>query len=85
MNCNLSRTPGPLPSSSRTAARRPPQIIQTLDDNSGEEIVELTDSSIELTPLKIKNLNYKHERGERSSSAPRMPVRLGGDESIIVL
>jgi hypothetical protein len=83
---NLSRTPTLPPTSSRTADKRPsrPRIIQTLDDDdgSGDEIIELTDSSVELTPSKV---NYKRKMGERNSSVQMTPVYLGGDESIIVL
>lgn len=82
---NLSRTPTLPPTPSRTADKRPsrPRIIQTLDnDGSGDEIIELTDSSVELTPL---NVNYKRKMGERNSSVRMTPVDLGGDESIIIL
>jgi len=60
-------------------------MIQSLEDDSGDEIIELTDSSAELTPANVKTLHYKNKLGERNSNTQRTPVRLGGDESIIVL
>lgn len=83
---NISRTPNIPPT--RTTDKRPfrSQIIQgAVDDDFGDEIIELTDSSVELTPLKVKIFNYKRELGERNSSSRRSPVHFGGDESIIVL
>lgn len=86
---NIFRTPNIPPSSSRTTDKLAfrSQIIQGVDDDddSGDEIIELTDSSVELTPLKVKLFNYKRELGERNSSARRTPVHFDGDESIIVL
>lgn len=91
-NFNISRTPNRTPNiqpgSSRTADKLPFRSqIQGVndDDNSGDEIIELTDSSVELTPLKDKIFNYKRDLGEGNSSARRIPVHFGGDESIIVL
>ena len=55
------------------------------DDDSGDEIIELTDSSVELTPLKDKKFNHKRDLAERSSSARRTPVHFSGDEPIILL
>jgi hypothetical protein len=83
----MSRTPNIPPSSSRTADKLPfrSQIKNVDSDDSGEEIIELTDSSVELTPLKDKTFNYKHDLGEGNSSARRTPIHFGGDESIIVL
>lgn len=83
----LFRTPRLPLGSSRNADKWPsrPQIIQTRDDDSSNEVIELTDSSVELTPLKIKIFNSERELGQRDSSTRRAPVRLGGDESIMVL
>jgi hypothetical protein len=81
---NISRTPN-IP---RIADKQPfrYQINQgVVDDASGDEIIELTDSSVELTPLKVKLINSKRELGEKNSIAQRTPVHFGGDESIIVL
>jgi hypothetical protein len=86
---DISRTPNKSHSSSRTADKLPfrSQIIRgvVVDDDSDDEIIELTDSSVELTPLKGKNFNYKLDLGERNSSARKTPVHFGDDESIIVL
>ena len=86
---NITRTSNITPSSSRTTDKLSfrSQIIQgvVVVDDSGDEIIELTDSSVELTPLKVKLFNYKLELGEGDSSARRTPVHFGGDESIIVL
>jgi hypothetical protein len=86
---NISRAPNIPPTSSRTADKRPfrSQIIQGVDDedDSADEIIELTDSSVELTPLKVKIFSYKSELEEKNSNTRRTPVCFGGDESIIVL
>ena len=89
---NISRTPNRIPdipsSSSKTADKLPFRSqIQGVDgdDNSGDEVIELTDSSVELTPLKDKVFNYKRDLGGRNSSARGTPVHFGGDESIIVV
>lgn len=84
---NISRTPNTPPSSSRTPDKlRFRSQIHGVDDNdSGNEIIELTDSSVEVTPLKDKIFNYKRKLGEGNSSVRRIPVHFGGDESIIVL
>ncbi|KAF8807653.1 hypothetical protein BYT27DRAFT_7242120 [Phlegmacium glaucopus] len=61
-----------LPASSlRIADKQPyrPQMIRSPDNDSDDEIIELTDSSVELTPAKVKQ---------------RAPASLDGDESIIV-
>lgn len=81
---NISRTPN----TPRIADKQPYRcrIIQgVVDDVSGDEIIELTDSSVELTPLKVKPFNSKRELGEKNPIARRTPVHFGGDESIIVL
>ena len=84
---NILRSLNIPPNSSRTAYKLPfrSQIQGVVDDDSGDEIIELTDSSVELTPLKDKIFNYKRDLGERNSSVRRTPVHFGGDESIIVL
>ena len=83
---NISRAPNIPPSSSRTPDKlRSHSQIQGVDDDSGDEIIELTDSSVEVTPLKDKIFNYKRNLEEGNSSSRRIPIHFGGDESVIVL
>ncbi|KAF8973811.1 hypothetical protein BDZ97DRAFT_1912268 [Flammula alnicola] len=60
------------------------RIIESSDEDSGVEIIELSDSSVDVAVIRTKATGLKTPTRGRRESPPPSPSRAGVDESIII-